>query len=119
MTFAVPDGVTDICESTFEGCPHLKEVIISDDVRFIGANAFKWCSLEEVKFPTAYNWVLTSYIDETPRHIGWLSADCLKDEKVAIKYLCEKYSGYVWTPTSENPDDPEIKNLETIKKRGK
>lgn len=119
LSFTVPDGVTDICESAFDGCPHLKKVIISDGVRFIGANAFKWCSLEEVKFPTAYNWVLTSYIDETPRHIGWLSADCLRNEKIAAKYLCKKYCKYMWTPASEIPDDPEIKNLETIKKRGK
>ena len=119
LSFTVPDGVTDICENAFEGCPHLKEVIISDGVRFIGANAFKWCSLEEVKFPTAYNWVLISYIDETPRNIGWLSADCLKDEKVAVKYLCKKYYKYMWTPMREMPDDVEIKNLETIKKRGK
>lgn len=119
LSFTVPDGVTDICESAFEGCPHLKNMVISDSIRFIGANAFKWCSLEEVKFPTAYNWVLTSYVGETPRHIGWFSADFLKKEKIAAKYLCKKYCKYMWTPTSEIPDDPEIKNLETIKKRGK
>ena len=111
-SFAVPDGVTDICESAFEGCPHLKEVIISDSVRFIGGNAFKGCGLEEVKFPKAYNWVLTSYIDETPQNVGWLSADCLKDGKIAAKYLCEKHSGYMWTPMREMPDDHEIKKLE-------
>ena len=110
--FAVPDGVTDICESAFEGCPHLKEVIISDDVRFIGGTAFNGCSLEEARFPTAYNWALTSYIGETPRHIGWLSADCLEDSRIAAKYLCEKYSGYMWTPTLENPDDLEIRKTE-------
>lgn len=119
LSFTVPDGVTDICESAFDGCPHLKNVVISDNVRFIGANAFKWCSLEEAKFPTAYNWVLTSYIGGTPQNVGWLSADCLKNGKIAAKYLCEKYSGYMWTPVSEIPDDPEIKNLEIIKKRDK
>lgn len=119
LSFTVPDGVTDICESAFDGCPHLKNVVISDSVRFIGVNAFKWCSLEEAKFPTAYNWVLTSYIGGTPQNVGWLSADCLKNGKIAAKYLCEKYSGYMWTPVSEIPDDPEIKNLEIIKKRGK
>ena len=118
-SFTVPDGVTDICESAFEGCPHLKEVIISDSVRFIGGNAFKGCGLEEVKFPKAYNRVLTSYIDETPQNVGWLSADCLKDGKIAAKYLCKKYSGYMWTPMRDAPDNMGIKNLETIKKRGK
>ena len=111
-SFTVPDGVTDIYESAFEDCPHLKEVIIPDSVRFIGGNAFKGCGLEEVKFPKAYNWVLTSYIGETPQNVGWLSADCLKDGKIAAKYLCKKYSGYMWTPMREMPDDHEIKKLE-------
>ncbi len=111
-TFTVPGGVTDICERAFEDCPHLKEVVIFDDVRFIGGYTFKGCDLKAVKFPTSYNWVLTAYIDETPRHIGWLSADCLKDEKVAAKYLCKKYSGYMWTPMPDIPEDSKIKNLE-------
>jgi len=113
--FIVPDGVTDICERAFEGCPHLKEAVISDSVRFIGGYAFKGCEFKSVEFPTAYNWVLTSYIDETPQHVGWLSADGLKDGKLAAKYLCEKYSGYMWTPMWGVPDDTEIKNLEKNK----
>ena len=112
LKFTVPDGVTDVCERAFEGCPHLKEVVISDSVRFIGGYAFKGCDLKAVEFPTAYNWLLTFYIDGTPRHVGWLSVDCLKDGKIAAKYLCEKYSDYMWTPIREVPDDPEIKNLE-------
>jgi len=116
LKFTVPDGVTDVCERAFEGCPHLKEVVISDSVQFIGGYAFKGCDLKAVEFPKAYNWVLTSYLDGTPRHVGWLSVDCLKDGKIAAKYLCEKYSDCMWTPMQEVPDDPEIRNLEKINK---
>ena len=51
----LPPLLQEIQERAFENCSQLKEVIISDDVRFIGANAFKRCGLEEVKFPTAYH----------------------------------------------------------------
>lgn len=64
-----------------------------------------------------YNWVLISYSDEAPKKIGWLSSDCLKDEKTAAKYLCEKYTDCIWVSVPEVPDDPELKNLENKKER--
>jgi hypothetical protein len=50
----IPESVTEICESAFEGCINLKEVTISEGVQIIGKAAFRGCSnLQRIKFPSS------------------------------------------------------------------
>jgi hypothetical protein len=48
----VPEGVTDIADSTFDGCQNLNVIILPDSLKNIGDNAFKDCSnIHEMVIP--------------------------------------------------------------------
>ena len=50
--FTIPDSVTSIADSAFEGCESLTSVIIPDSVTSIGDSAFRYCtSLTDVTIP--------------------------------------------------------------------
>ena len=50
--YAIPDGVTTICESAFFGCRGLTEIGMPDTVRSIGESAFSFCeNLTQVDLP--------------------------------------------------------------------
>lgn len=50
--FEIPDGVSEIAASAFEGCDKLVEIYIPDSVQKIGKAAFKNCTrLEELALP--------------------------------------------------------------------
>lgn len=40
----IPDGTTEIGESSFKGCTSLQSIVIPDSVTVIGANAFSGCT---------------------------------------------------------------------------
>ena len=42
-TYAIPNGVTSICESAFYGCANLTDITIPDGVTDIGINVFSFC----------------------------------------------------------------------------
>ena len=42
-TYAIPNGVTSICQSAFYGCANLTDITIPDGVTDIGINAFSYC----------------------------------------------------------------------------
>lgn len=48
----LPEGVTKICESSFESCSKMKSIILPDSVTIIERNAFDFCaSLEKIEIP--------------------------------------------------------------------
>lgn len=44
--YAIPEGVSRICNGAFSGCKNLKRLVIPSSVRFIGERAFEGSSIE-------------------------------------------------------------------------
>ena len=52
FTFAIPEGVTTISESAFNGCGLLRSITIPASVTEIGAYAFSGCGFDSVTIPS-------------------------------------------------------------------
>jgi hypothetical protein len=56
--FDMPDTVVSIGDSAFMDCSHLKNIILSNDLRRIGDSAFANCDkLEQLVFPEKLNFI--------------------------------------------------------------
>ena len=89
----IPDGVTSIGDSAFEGCTGLTSVTIPDSVTSIGRCAFEDCTgLTSVTFEHTTGWYLVSNGAAT----GGSYLSVLSNRVTAATWLSSTFCDYYW-----------------------
>jgi hypothetical protein len=93
----------------FEGCTNLKEIVIPETVKTIGAGAFKGCTMESIVIPAS-----VTKMDYTPNSgyvfEGWTAEQtiyvCISEAEAAEKYA-EGWSGEATVVYNYDPSNTE------------
>lgn len=87
-SIAIPDGMTSIDDSAFQGCILLESITIPDSVTSIGDSAFQGCSwLRSITIPDG----VTSIGDAAFQDCSWLGSIAIPDSVTSIgeRAFCE------------------------------